>query len=356
MSDEEFIQEAQDLIKRVVEAETTNFLEIAEIADISLKEDLVGANLGGFDLSNGDFSNANLSNTNLSNTNLSYANLTNANLNHANLTNANLSHANLTNANFSYADLSNANLVGANLLTANIDSTILKETDINPEYRQQSLLVLSYLSSGDSLDNRLNKVNQTIAILSAHGKDTTEVEKFKNSVTEEMNGKESDEIAELFKSYLERCQTIEETTRVFEYRHEIEEIEQSYIACKQASEWLSNHRTEVVAEARRLIVDNQLEIEDFNKVEVSLEQVEKFCQSINIYLLWIENYITDGVVPTPLPKEIMTLVLPTEYYVKVLEAIKDHNISTENGLSSQAVYELRGYFKRFLIQGLKKYS
>ncbi|NEP02525.1 MAG: hypothetical protein F6K58_28530 [Symploca sp. SIO2E9] len=141
-----------------------------------------------------------------------------------------------------------------------------------------------------------------------------------------------------------------------EYRHEIEGIEQSYIACKQASEWLSNHRTELVAEARRLIGDNQLEIEDFNKVEVSLEQVEKFCKSINIYLLWIENYITDGVVPTPLPKEIMTLVLPTEYYLKVLEAIKDHNISTENGLSSQAVYELRGYFKRFLIQGLKKYS
>ncbi len=354
-SNEEFIQEAQDLIQSVIEAETTSFIKIAEIADINLKKDLVGANLSGFDLSNADLSDAALSNVNLSNANLSDANLSNADLSGANLSNANLSNANLSNAylsntNLSYADLSYANFTGANLLLANIDSAILKGVLVNHSYVKLSRLLLSYLSYGESLTTNLKNVNQLITTVSNDGKDTQEVEKFKDFLTKELTNKENITISsELFKKYLQKCQSIEEELRVIQYRGKIEEIENSFIACKEASVWLSDKRANLVSEVRNLIAKNQVEIEDLNLVAVSPEQLEQFCHSIGIYLQWIEFYIEDGSVPRLLPKEVVNLALPNNYYVKAFEFIKKNRISPEEGLSSQAVYELRGYFDRFLI-------
>jgi hypothetical protein len=354
-SDEEFIQEAEDIIHTIIDAETTNFIEIAEIADINLKEDLVGANLSGFDLSNADLSDAELSNVNLSNANLSNADLSDADLSDANLSNANLSNANLSNAylsntNLSYADLSYANLTGANLLLANIEGAILKGINVNPSYVKGSRLLLYYLSYGESPATNLEKVNQIITTLSNDGKDTQEVERFQDFVTKELTSKKDITISsELLKKYLQKCKSLEEELRVIQYRGEIEEIENSLIACKEASVWLSDKRADLVAEVRNLIAKNQVEIKDLNRVTVSPKQLEQFCHSIGIYLQWIEFYIEDGTVPTLLPKEIVNLALPDNYYVKVFEFIKNNKISSEQGLSSQAIYELRGYFDRFII-------
>jgi hypothetical protein len=51
MSDEEFLQEAQALIQQVVEAETTNFLELAKIVGLDLLTDFAEADLRGTFLS-----------------------------------------------------------------------------------------------------------------------------------------------------------------------------------------------------------------------------------------------------------------------------------------------------------------
>ena len=88
MSDKAFLTEATDLIKRVTKAETSNFLEIAEIAGLNFAEDLAGANLSGFNLRDANLKGADLRETNLSGADLSGADLTNANLSNADLTDA----------------------------------------------------------------------------------------------------------------------------------------------------------------------------------------------------------------------------------------------------------------------------
>jgi uncharacterized protein YjbI with pentapeptide repeats len=88
MTDKAFLTEATDLIQCVTEAETSNFLEIAEIAGLNLVEDLAGANLSGFDLRNANLRGADLRETNLSGADLSGADLRDTNLSGANLRDA----------------------------------------------------------------------------------------------------------------------------------------------------------------------------------------------------------------------------------------------------------------------------
>jgi uncharacterized protein YjbI with pentapeptide repeats len=85
MTDKAFLTEATDLIQRVTEAETSNFLEIAEIAGLNLVEDLAGANLSGFDLRDANLRGADLRETNFSGADLSGADLRDTNLSGANL-------------------------------------------------------------------------------------------------------------------------------------------------------------------------------------------------------------------------------------------------------------------------------
>lgn len=88
-----FQKEAEELIRRIEAAETTDLLQLAEIAELDPKTDFAGGdlrdvNLSGADLTGFDFSHANLSDADLSNANLSNANLLFTNLTDANLSNA----------------------------------------------------------------------------------------------------------------------------------------------------------------------------------------------------------------------------------------------------------------------------
>lgn len=85
MSDEEFIQNATDLFQRVVDANTTNFLALAQMAGLDIKKDLAGANLSGFDLRNADLRGADLRDADLSNADLRGADLRDADLRGAKL-------------------------------------------------------------------------------------------------------------------------------------------------------------------------------------------------------------------------------------------------------------------------------
>ncbi len=167
MTDEESIQELQDLIQRVVEAETNDFSELAEISGLDIAEDFAGADLSNADLSvslsgalalrfvglggalslalrvvrlggaltygltNGltdgligdlsvDLSDALRRRAKLSNANLRFADLRRADLSNADLSNADLSNADLRRADLSNADLSNADLSNANLSNADL--------------------------------------------------------------------------------------------------------------------------------------------------------------------------------------------------------------------------------------------
>ncbi|MGK7876595.1 MAG: pentapeptide repeat-containing protein [Xenococcaceae cyanobacterium] len=94
------LEELQNLIQRVAEAETDDFLELAKIASLNPAEDFAEADLRG--------------------TNLRYVKLSHANLNRANLSDTLLDHADLVSVNLSDANLSNASLVNADLSGAQV--------------------------------------------------------------------------------------------------------------------------------------------------------------------------------------------------------------------------------------------
>ena len=125
MTDEESLQELQDLIRGVVEAQTDDFSDLAKIAGLNPDEDFVGADLRGVNLRIADLRRANLSDADLRR-----ANLSDADLSHANLSGVNLSHANLSGAILSDANLSGANLSGVFLIGAILSGAILSGAEV----------------------------------------------------------------------------------------------------------------------------------------------------------------------------------------------------------------------------------
>jgi|GEM_PF-1916014 len=169
MTNEEFLQEAQELIQRVVEADTNNFLEIAKIAGIDLQTELVGANLSSFNLKGADLSGTNLWGANfigadlcLANFNkadLVGANLSRANLRGTNLTNADFNEADLSDANFNEADLRGTNLNGAILWRANLSSANLSRAILTDADFRQAILTDADLTDADLTDADLSGAN-----------------------------------------------------------------------------------------------------------------------------------------------------------------------------------------------------
>lgn len=125
----------QELIAQLYDAETNDFLTLAQLAGLNPETDLAGGNflaanlsglaVSGANLSRANFRGADMTDVDLSEANLSQAKLGGADLSGAYLGNANLSQADLHRtglalANFIGADLTAANLVQANLTQANL--------------------------------------------------------------------------------------------------------------------------------------------------------------------------------------------------------------------------------------------
>ena len=122
MNEEESLKEFQEVMQRVIEAETDNFFELAEILGRDPKTDLAGANLSEVNFQGGNLEGANLRSTDLSRADLSNVNLIGADLSRANLQGANLSYADLTNANLTDADLTYANLTRTKLSSITVEN------------------------------------------------------------------------------------------------------------------------------------------------------------------------------------------------------------------------------------------
>ncbi|MDA0673152.1 MAG: pentapeptide repeat-containing protein [Cyanobacteria bacterium] len=90
MTEPASFEKLEQQIEAVLEAETTDFFELAEIVGLDPKQDFVSADLSGVDLSGKD---------------LSYANFTGANLQGANLSHANLEGTDFTGANFKFTTI-----------------------------------------------------------------------------------------------------------------------------------------------------------------------------------------------------------------------------------------------------------
>lgn len=125
--------ELQEMLDRIISAETNNFVELAKIANLNPALDFAGSSLRGTTLSAVDFSSANLDRVNFRGATLNDADFSDANLQNAKfggadlsgafLGNADLSGADLHKASLALASLSGANLSGANLLEVNLTNT-----------------------------------------------------------------------------------------------------------------------------------------------------------------------------------------------------------------------------------------
>ncbi|MEA5532939.1 pentapeptide repeat-containing protein [Crocosphaera sp. XPORK-15E] len=123
-------------IDRIYNAETNNFLELAQIAELDPLQDLAGGNFLATELSGIELSGANLTQSNFRGANLTDADLSEAVLNYARFSGADLSGAYLGNANlqqgdFYRASLALANLIGADLTDANLQEVNLSQTNLS---------------------------------------------------------------------------------------------------------------------------------------------------------------------------------------------------------------------------------
>jgi hypothetical protein len=127
-------------ILKMTQAQTTDFLELAQQVGLNPAYDfaggaLRGTTLRGCDLSNADlrcanFRGADLSDAELSEVNLDRTILSGADLSGADLGNATLRYADLHRASLALANLSGANLESANLIRANLSHTNLNGTTV----------------------------------------------------------------------------------------------------------------------------------------------------------------------------------------------------------------------------------
>lgn len=110
MDEEQFLKEFQEVMQRVIEAETNDFFELAKILGRDPKNDLAGADLSEVNLSGGDLRGANLRKTDL--------------------VGADLSQSDLSGADLTKADLSDANLTETNFIKTNLTETIFKDAKL----------------------------------------------------------------------------------------------------------------------------------------------------------------------------------------------------------------------------------
>ncbi|EAZ88201.1 pentapeptide repeat-containing protein [Crocosphaera chwakensis] len=124
------------LINKIYNAKTNNFLELTEIAQLDSQIDLAGGNFLGTELSGVELNGANLTQSNFRGANLTDADLSEAILSYTRFSGADLSGAYLGNANLQKADfyrssLALANLIGADLRGANLQEVNLSQTNLS---------------------------------------------------------------------------------------------------------------------------------------------------------------------------------------------------------------------------------
>jgi len=120
----------QEMVDRIISAETDDFAMLAKIANLNRALDFAGGSLRGTSLSAVDFSSANLDRANFRGANLSDADFSDANLQNTKFGGADLSGAFLGNADLSGADLHRASLALANLSGADLSSANLIEVNL----------------------------------------------------------------------------------------------------------------------------------------------------------------------------------------------------------------------------------
>ena len=132
----ESLNRLEAILSKICQAETENLLELAELAELKSKSELVGGNflagqLNGMACNSFDFSWASFRGADLTDIDLSEANLYRTQFRGADLSGAYLGNANLEKADLHRSSLALANLIGANLQKANFTEANLSQANFS---------------------------------------------------------------------------------------------------------------------------------------------------------------------------------------------------------------------------------
>jgi hypothetical protein len=177
------------------------------------------------------------------------------------------------------------------------------------------------------------------------------VEKLKDVIREEI--KNLDPTEEDIKAFL-----LEKLQQAYKYDFALEDLETSWKACKEASNWLYKNRNKLILNIQNLINQGKILPKSFNNSSKTPEQIKQFCKDIELYLKWIGYYMERGDEPTPILSgdDGISFVFPSEAYVEVFKFIRNKRVSTKYGLSEEAVIQTENYLDRFLIEPLSVFK
>jgi hypothetical protein len=151
---------------------------------------------------------------------------------------------------------------------------------------------------------------------------------------------------QLFSDYLSKSQNLSQAIEILQHHEKIRDIESSYQACVDASNWLSSERIAIIiSNSRRNILREQNIHLDAEKKNATLSKLE-------VSIVWINHYLAKGIVPIPFPWEMEILDSDNSTLLKELQCMYHNEVTEHQGISAAAAYELRGYIDRFLIQPL----
>ncbi|OKH19842.1 low-complexity protein [Hydrococcus rivularis NIES-593] len=162
----DLLMRLKQLIERIYEAQTDNFLELAKLAGLNPLTDLAGGNFLAVNLSGSELSGADLSRANFRGANLTDIDLSEANLSYAKLSGADLSGAYLGNANLSYGDLRRASLALVNAIAADFTGADLGEANLsNANFSRATVLQARFSHNPGLLDEVRHSLKERGAIV-----------------------------------------------------------------------------------------------------------------------------------------------------------------------------------------------
>ena len=179
MNEQDFFCEVEALIKQIDEAQTDNFIELLEIANVDFKQDLAEqtlsniqlskaslsqGNFAGVDFTGADLSEADLSQGNFADADFSGATLNEANLGQGNFANADFSGATLNEANLEQGNFANADFSGATLNEANLRQSNFTDADFTDASLNKANLGQSNFTNADFTNANLNETNTNGAV------------------------------------------------------------------------------------------------------------------------------------------------------------------------------------------------
>jgi hypothetical protein len=216
-------------------------------------------------------------------------------------------------------------------------------------FAQNNINNLVFLASQNKLfEERIEKLEEDLLNFEQKYRAITVfVKKLKDVIRVEIENLDSQD--EDIKTFL-----LEKLQQAYKYDFELEKIAATEKADKEAYNWLLKNRSKLVLTIQNWITQGKLRTKNLDNSVIRADKITQFCKDIDLYLSWIAHYMNKGDAPNSPATSVINFTLPPEAYVEVFQLIRNQIVSTNYGLSEQAVTRIQIYLDRFLIEPLSK--